>query len=390
MAIQSFQIEVQRLVLDDVKDRLRRTRWMDAIEGAGWEYGTNPKYLKQLCDYWRDEFDWQKQQDDLNTLRHFRADVDGVGIHFIHERGNGADAIPILLVHGWPDSFVRFLKIIPMLTHPEAHGGDARESFDVIVPSLPGYGFSDKPHKPELTFNFAALLHKLMIDELGYRRFAVQGGDWGGMVAEHMARSYASSVIGVHLTDVPFYHMFQKPNDMTSAEEKYLKKMEAFQQKEGAYALIQGTRPQTLAQGLNDSPAGLAAWLVEKFRAWSDCDGDVEKRFTKDEILTHVMIYWVTQTIATSFYPYYDMMNAGAMRWISETVKKWVGSSNVPAGFAIFPKDLVTPPREWAERFFNVQRWTEMPRGGHFAAAEEPELLAEEIRAMFRPLRTAG
>jgi pimeloyl-ACP methyl ester carboxylesterase len=389
MAIQSFQIEVQRSVLDDVKERLSRTRWTDAIEGAGWEYGTNPQYLKQLCDYWRDTFDWQKQQADLNVFRHFRADVDGIGIHFIHERGNGG-AIPILLVHGWPDSFARFLKIIPMLAHPEAHGGDARDSFDVIVPSLPGYGFSDKPRNPELTFNFAALLHKLMVGELGYQRFAVQGGDWGGMVAEHMARSYASSVIGVHLTDVPFYHMFQKPSDMTGAEEKYLKKMEAFQQKEGAYALIQGTRPLTLAQGLNDSPAGLAAWLVEKFRTWSDCDGDVEKRFTKDEMLTHVMIYWATQTIATSFYPYYDLMNAGAMRWISETIKKWIGSSGVPAGFALFPKDLVTPPREWAERFFNVQRWTEMPRGGHFAAAEEPELLADEIRTMFRPLRTAG
>jgi pimeloyl-ACP methyl ester carboxylesterase len=388
MAIQSFQIEVQRSVLDDVKERLSRTRWTDAIEGAGWEYGTNPQYLKQLCDYWRDTFDWQKQQADLNVFRHFRADVDGIGIHFIHERGNGG-AIPILLVHGWPDSFARFLKIIPMLAHPEAHGGDARDSFDVIVPSLPGYGFSDKPRNPELTFNFAALLHKLMVGELGYQRFAVQGGDWGGMVAEHMARSYASSVIGVHLTDVPFYHMFQKPSDMTGAEEKYLKKMEAFQQKEGAYALIQGTRPLTLAQGLNDSPAGLAAWLVEKFRTWSDCDGDVEKRFTKDEMLTHVMIYWATQTIATSFYPYYDLMNAGAMRWISETIKTWIGPSSVPAGFALFPKDLVTPPREWAERFFNVQRWTEMPRGGHFAAAEEPEMLADEIRAMFRPLRTA-
>jgi microsomal epoxide hydrolase len=209
------------------------------------------------------------------------------------------------------------------------------------------------------------------------------------MVAEHLARSYGSSVIGIQLTDVPFYHMFQKPSDATGAEEKYLKKMEEFQHKEGAYALIQGTRPLTLAQGLNDSPAGLAAWLVEKFRAWSDCDGDVEKRFSKDELLTHVMIYWVTETVGTSFYPYYDMANAGAMRWISETIKKWIGSSDVPAGFALFPKDLVPPPRHWAERFFNVQRWTEMPRGGHFAAAEEPELLAQEIRAMFRPLRNS-
>lgn len=227
-----------------------------------------------------------------------------------------------------------------------------------------------------------------MVDVLGYRRFAVQGGDWGGMVAEHLARSYGSSVIGIQMTDVPYYHMFQKPSDPSAAEKKYLEKMDAFRQREGAYALIQGTRPLNLAQGLNDSPSGLAAWLVEKFRGWSDCDGDVEKRFTKDELLTHVTIYWVTETIGSSFYPHSDMANAGALRWVSETIKKWAGSSNVPASFALFPKDLVTPPREWAARFFNVQRWTEMPRGGHFAAAEEPGLLAEEIRATFRPLRS--
>jgi len=387
MATQPFLIDVQRPVIDDLRERLGRTRWADSLDGDDWEHGTNPQYLKQLCGYWRDGFDWTKQQAYLNSFRHFRADLDGMGLHYIRERGTGANPMPILLVHGWPDSFARFLKLVPLLANPSAHGADPSDSFDVVVPSLPGYGFSDKPDKPDLTFDFARLLHRLMVDELGYRKFAVQGGDWGGMVAEHMARSYGSSVIGIQLTDVPFYHMFQKPSDATGAEQKYLKRMEEFQQKEGAYALIQGTRPQTLAQGLNDSHAGLAAWLVEKFRAWSDCDGDVEKRFSKDELLTHVMIYWVTQTIATSFNPYYAMANAGAMRWISEAIKKWVGSSDVPAGFSLFPKDLVTPPRHWAERFFNVTRWTEMPRGGHFAAAEEPELLAQEIRETFRPMR---
>jgi len=389
MATQQFQIDVQQSVLADLKERLLRTRWADSFDGAGWNYGTDPHYLKELCGYWQNGFDWPKQQAYLNSFEHFRADLHGTGLHFIREKGAGPNPMPILLVHGWPDSFARFLKIIPLLANPSAYGGDAGDSFDVIVPSLPGYGFSDKPGKPELTFDFAKILHALMVDELGYRKFAVQGGDWGGMVAEHLARSYGSSVIGIQLTDVPFYHMFQKPSDATGAEEKYLKKMEEFQHKEGAYALIQGTRPLTLAPGLNDSPAGLAAWLVEKFRAWSDCDGDVEKRFSKDELLTHVMIYWITQTVGTSFYPYYDMANAGALRWISEMIKKWIGSSDVPAGFALFPKDLVPPPRHWAERFFNVQRWTEMPRGGHFAAAEEPELLAQEIRAMFRPLREA-
>ena len=257
----------------------------------------------------------------------------------------------------------------------------------MIVPSLPGYGFSDKPTKAGTTFHIADLWQKLMTRELGYQRYAAHGGDWGSLVTEHLARSYSGSLLAIHLTDVPFYHMFQKPNDLTADEQKYLAKMEEFPTTKGAYASIQGTRPQTLACGLNDSPAGLAAWIVEKFREWSDCGGDVEKRFTKDELLNNIMIYWMTGTINSSFLPYYDLMNASATRWIGEKVKEWIGSSKVPAGFAIFPKDLSTPPREWAERFFNVQHWKVMPRGGHFAAMEEPELLVQDIREHVRPFR---
>jgi len=312
--------------------------------------------------------------------------VDGVGLHFTHVKGKGDNPIPLLLVHGWPDSFARFLKIIPMLTNPAEHGADLQPSFDVILPSLPGFGFSDRPKQRGLTFSFGDLLRKLMVEELGYPRFAVHGGDWGSTVAEHMARSHSESLVGIHLTDVPFFHMFQEPNDLSRAEAVYLKKMEEFPQKEGSYALIQSTRPQTLACGLNDSPAGLAAWIVAKFRGWSDCDGDLERCFSRDEMLNNIMIYWVTQTIDSSFFPYYDLANAGPLRWISEAVKTWLGSTGVPAGFALFPKDLGAPPREWAERFFNVRRWTEMPRGGHFAAMEQPELLAQELRSMFNPL----
>ncbi len=386
MTIQPFRIEVPDLVLDDLRDRLAKTRFISGMVDAGWDHGTNPDYLKSLCDYWRRNFDWRTQERYLNSFGHFRSQVDGVGIHFIHERGQGPNAIPLLLVHGWPDSFMRFLKVIPQLTDPAAHGLDPSLSFDVIVPSLPGFGFSDRPQKQGLTFAFGDILYKLMVEELNYPRFAIQGGDWGGTVAEHMARSHASSLIGIHMTDVPFFHMFQKPNDLTDAEEKYLKKMQEFQQKEGAYALIQSTSPQTLACGLNDSPAGLAAWMVEKFRSWSDCEGDLETRFTRDEVLTNIMLYWATQTVDSSFAPYYDMANAGAVRWITEMVKGRLGSSGVPASFALFPKDLVMPPREWAERFFNVWRWTEMPRGGHFAAMEEPELFVADLRATFKPL----
>lgn len=384
MTVHPFRIEIKQSILDDLQERLSRSRLASGMKEAGWDYGVSPAYLEELCRYWRSEFDWRKQESHLNSFKQFRTEVDGVGLHFIHERGKSENAIPLLLVHGWPDSFARFLKIIPLLTDPAAHGATGQPCFDVVVPSLPGFGFSDRPQKPGLTFNFADLLKKLMVKELGYSRFAMQGGDWGASVAEHMARSHAASLIGIHITDVPFFHMFEKPREPSGAEEAYLKAMQAWSQKEGAYGLIQSTKPQTVAMGLNDSPVGLASWLIEKFRAWSDCDGDLERRFSKDEMLTHIMIYWVTQTIDSSFFPYYDMANAGAVRWISETVKGLVGSRDqVPAGFALFPKDLVPPPREWAERFFNVQRWTEMPRGGHFAALEEPELLAQELRAMF-------
>jgi len=253
--------------------------------------------------------------------------VDGVGLHFTHVKGKGDNPIPLLLVHGWPDSFARFLKIIPMLTNPAEHGADLQPSFDVILPSLPGFGFSDRPKQRGLTFSFGDLLRKLMVEELGYPRFAVHGGDWGSTVAEHMARSHSESLVGIHLTDVPFFHMFQEPNDLSRAEAVYLKKMEEFPQKEGSYALIQSTRPQTLACGLNDSPAGLAAWSVEKFRGWSDCDGDLERCFSRDEMLNNIMIYWVIQTIDSSFFPYYDLANAGPLRWISEAVKTWLGST---------------------------------------------------------------
>jgi pimeloyl-ACP methyl ester carboxylesterase len=226
-----------------------------------------------------------------------------------------------------------------------------------------------------------------MTDMLGYKKFGAHGGDWGSTVTEQVARSHPDSVVAIHLTGVPFGHLFKKPDDLSPEETKFFKRNEEWMQKEGAYALIQSTKPQSLAAGLNDSPAGLAAWIVEKFRAWSDCGGNVESRFTKDELLTHIMIYWATESIGTSFLPYYDYSNASAMTWMKEGIKNWVGSCKVPAAFALFPKDISHPPREWAERFFNVQRWTEMPQGGHFAAMEEPELLAQDIRAWFRPFR---
>jgi microsomal epoxide hydrolase len=375
-------------LLTDLGRRLERTRWLDA-EDSNWSAGTNLPYLKNLVAYWRETYNWEKQQAALNQLPHYKTEIDGIGIHFIHGRGKGPNPFPLILTHGYPDSFLRFIKVIPMLTDPASFGGRAEDAFDVVVPDLPGYGFSDKPTKHGMIFQVHDLWARLMTEDLGYVRFGAHGGDWGSTVTEQLARSHADAVVAIHLTDVPFGHLFQKPDDPSSAEKKFFKHNEEWMQKEGAYALVQSTKPQSLAVGLNDSPAGLAAWMIEKFHRWSDCDGNIESRFTKDELLTHIMVYWATQTIETSFLPYFDYANAGTLTWIKEGIKGWTGSSKVPAAFALFPKDISHPPREWADRFFNVRRWTEMPRGGHFAAMEEPELLAEDIRAWFRDFRNA-
>jgi len=345
MTAAPFAIDVPQTTLDDLHERLVRTRWRDAITDE-WASGVSPSYLRQLGEYWTIRFDWRAQERALNCWPQFRTEVDGVGIHFMHVRSKGERALPLLLTHGYPDSFVRFQKVIPLLTDPVAHGGNAGDAFDVVVPSIPGFGFSDKPPRPGFTFHVGRLWHSLMTGVLGYERYGAHGGDWGTTITEQLARDHSRAVVGIHLTDVPFWHVFQPPKDRSREETAFLEKNAAWQKTAGAYAFIQGTRPATLAAGLRDSPIGLAAWLVDKFHAWSDCHGDIESRFTKDELLTNVMIYWVTGTIETSFLPYWDFVNADAMTWIAETAKRWIGSSSVPAGFAIFPKDISHPPRQ--------------------------------------------
>ena len=386
--IQPFRIDVAPQVLSDLQQRLKNSRWTSQIGGTGWDAGTDVDYLRELVGYWQQDFDWRRQERLLNEFEHFKTDVHGVGIHFIHQRGNGPAPFPLILTHGYPDSFYRFHKLIPLLTDPLSHGGRAEDAFDVVVPDLPGYGFSDKPARHGSIFQVHDLWASLMTDKLGYPQFGAHGGDWGSTVTEQLARSHPGSVVAIHLTDVPFGHLLQKkPSDPSPAEKKFFEHNDRWLPTEGAYATIQASKPQSLAHALNDSPAGLAAWIVEKLRAWSDCEGNIEKRFTKDELLTQIMIYWATETIGSSFLPYYDYANAGALKWMQEGMKNWLGSSKVPAAFAIFPKDISHPPREWTERFFNVQRWTEMPRGGHFAAMEEPAKLAEDMRVWFRQFR---
>lgn len=388
MSMHPFRITIEQGVLDDLQQRLERTRWVDDLDDSGWKYGLSIPYMRELASHWRDQFDWRSQEAALNRFSQFRVELkSGIGIHCIHERGRGPAPFPIVLTHGFPDSIVRFSKLIPLLVDPATHGGDAADSFDVVAPSLPGYAFSDRAASGTTVFDVGDMWHELMAEHLCYSRYGAHGGDWGSTITELLARDHSAEVLGIHLTDVPFLHTYQQPDDASRAEKKYLEAIQKFPQTQGAYALVQGCQPQVAAIGLVDSPIGLAAWIIEKFRRWSDCDGELERAFTKDELLTNVMLYWATGTIASSFLPYYDVAHIGALGWMGQKFRQLTGSASVPAAFAMFPKDLSRPPREWAERFFNVQRWTQMSRGGHFAALEAPEVLAEDIRAFFRPLR---
>ncbi len=384
MSKQPFTVHIPQATIDDLRERLKHSRWPDEVADAGWDYGANLAYLKELADYWQNQFDWRVQEQKLNTFTHFRANVDGIGIHFIHERGKGPDPMPIILTHGWPDSFYRMVKIIPLLTDPASHGGNSADAFDVIVPSLVGFGFSDRSTIRGMTVSrIADLWARLMTETLSYRRFAAHGGDIGGGVTQRLAMSHSEKLAGIHLTDVNYPYFSQRPTNLTEAEQKYVQASTAFLFQEGAYAMMEATKPQTISYGLNDSPIGLAAWIIEKFRAWSDCNGDVERRFSKDELLTNLTIYWAKGTTSaadSSNRLYYEEMH-------NPTPPTYEEHSSVPTAVALFPKDITPAPREWAERTLNVQRWTQMPRGGHFAALEEPELLAEDIRAFFRPLR---
>ena len=383
MEIEPFVIDVPQAVLDDLGARLADARWPDEIPGTGWDYGTNMAYLRELVGYWRAEYDWRAQERRLNEFRHFRTTVDGLGVHFIHELGKGPDPFPLIVSHGWPGSVVEMLRIIPMLTDPASHGGEPADSFDVVVPSLPGYGFSDKPVDRGMSNRrIAAMWHTLMTEGLGYARFGAQGGDWGGMISSRLGFDFPQSVAGVHVnlvTGVPNFRGEPDP-PLTEAEHEFLRQARRWFEDEGGYFHIQRTKPQTLGFGLNDSPVGLAAWIIEKFRTWSDCNGNPENSYTRDELLTNIMIYWVTQSGPSSVRHYYENR---VDNWRLEPGER----VEVPCGVAIFPVEINRPPREWAERTHNVQRWTEMPRGGHFAAMEQPELLAEDVRAFFREIR---
>ena len=372
--VEPFTIAVADEVLSDLRTRLLDTRWPEAAPGPPWQQGTDLAYLRDLVAYWIDGFDWRACERELNALHHFHATVDGTRIHFVHERAASGDGIPLILTHGWPSSFLELLALVPLLS----------DRFDLVIPSLPGYGFSQRPHRTGVTSRFTAGLWHQLMRGLGYERYGAHGADWGAAVSTFMALDEPGPMMGLHLANLdsaPYTGPGSRP--LADAERAYVADFQRWLDEERAYGAIQSTRPQTLAYGLNDSPAGLAAWILEKWRLWGDTGGDIESRFSRDFLLTNVTLYWATAAIVTSMRDYFDN------RWSPETAIGPDDFVRVPTAISVFEHNFVAEgdmPREWAERLYDVRRWTPMPRGGHFPAAEEPELLAGDIRAFFEAL----
>lgn len=379
--VETFRVDVDDSVLQDLHDRLGRTRFPDQIAGTGWEYGIPIDYLQELVEYWRHAYDWRSQEARLNELAHFRTAIDGQLIHFIHARSPHADAVPLLLTHGWPGSVVEFLDVIPRLTNPEAYGGRAADAFHVIAPSLPGYGFSEPPRTPGWDVRRIAEAFVVLMSRLGYARYAAQGGDWGAQVTTRIGVLDPEHCAAIHL-NMPIGTPWQDGTPLTEVEQADLAAMQRFQREEAGYANEQGTKPQTVGVSLNDSPAGLLAWIVEKFRAWSDCDGHPENCYTRDQLITNVMLYWVTQTATSSARLYWETTHGGALTEPLPFIA-------LPTGVARYPKEVLRWPRSWVERQYNVTHWADMPRGGHFAAMEQPELFVGDLREFFRTVRGA-
>jgi microsomal epoxide hydrolase len=380
-----FTLHIPDDTLADLMERLARVRWPDEPPLEPWSTGTSLAYMQRLVDYWRSGFDWRAQEAALNRLPQFTVPLAGIDLHFIHAEGCGPAPMPLLLSHGWPGSVLEFTKLIPLLTDPGAHGGDPADAFTVVAPSLPGYALSFKPGQRRFAVEeIAQVFAELMTGVLGYEHFGAQGGDWGAFVTSRLGLQFPSRMLGIHLNLLAVRRDPKVFEGATAEERAYLAELAYWLKEETGYQWIQGTKPQTLAFGLSDSPVGLAAWLVEKFRSWTDCEGDPENALTRDEMLADITLYWATGAIGSSFWPYHARMHSPWPIPAGATI-------DVPTGYAAFPKEILRPPRSLAARVYtDIRRWTEMERGGHFAALEQPEALAREIRAFFRPLRERG
>jgi len=385
IAIRPFVVQVPDAVLEDLQTRLRHTRYPDEIFGAEWDYGTDLAYQRELITYWAEDFDWRAQERQINAFDHYKTMIDGLDIHFIHQRSPVESATPLLISHGWPGSFLEFMKVIGPLTDPVAYGGNAEDAFHVVVPSVPGFGFSDKPSERGYgPAQMGDIFAKLM-ERLGYQRYGAQGGDWGSAITRRLAAEHPNRVIGLHLNLIsaePPPGVDDPEAGVPAAELERMRERQAFWAPERGYSDIQGTKPQTLGYALNDSPAGQAAWIIDKVHILCDCPRGHEQKFTKDELLANITLYWVTQTATSASRIYFE-----SRRQAGNGTGGNAGYLEVPTGAALFPNEIALPPRKWAEARFNIVHWTEMPRGGHFAALEEPELYVEDVRAFFGSLR---
>lgn len=374
--VKPFKINISEQQISDLKSRLKSTRWPDEVSGAGWDYGANLSYVKEICRYWQGEFNWRTQEKKLNQFHQYQVAMGNDVVHFIYEKGKGKNTTPLVLLHGWPSSFWQMEKIIPLLTEPDANG----HSFDVIVPSLPGYGFSSRPTQKGMNvYAMAQLLHRVVSEKLKLSKVMLRGSDIGAGVAREWALSFPDEVLGLHLSGSNPY-VYQVPTDLSDAEKTFLQKGQEFFQKEGAYAMEQSSKPQTLSFGLNDSPAGLAAWLMEKFVSWSDNGGNVENKFSKDELLTNMSIYWYTQTIGSSMRAYYESAHV----WSPNGMNK----VSVPTAFMMLGKDIAVGPREWEARAYSIVRWNVHPTGGHFGEWEEPVVIARDLQEFYTQRNT--
>ncbi len=382
--LKPFNFSVPQDILENILRRVADYPWHEMPDDGGWDYGTNLEYLKELCAYWVDGFDWYEQEARINSFSNFKALIDGIDMHFVIEKGSGKNPTPLIISHGWPGSVFEFFDLIEPLAHPQRFGGDVEDAFTVIAPSLPGFGFSGRPPRPYGPRKMASVLNSLMTDTLGFNSYLAQGGDWGGAICSWLGFDYAQACSGIHINVLTMRH----PDGPQTDEEKAWEAQFNYDQiMQNGYRIQQATRPQTLSYAMIDSPVGVAAWLIEKFHDWSDIEtGSIESAFSKDELLTNIMIYITTRTFNSASWIYYGRREEGG-RVLSPEGRR----VEVPTGCAVFPAEMLNwPPRSYAERIYNIQQWTEMPRGGHFAAMEEPQMLLEDIRKFARSLRNAN
>ena len=374
--IRPFRIDIPLEDLDDLRARLARTRWPDELPGAGWDYGIPLEVVRELAEYWRDGYDWRVHERMLNSFAQFTTTIDGQNIHFLHVRSAEPGALPLIMTHGWPGSIVEFINVIGPLTDPGAHGGDPADAFHLVVPSIPGYGFSGPTRDRGWNVTRVARTWDELMGRLGYERYGAQGGDWGSAISRELGLVVPEHLMGVHL-NMLFPQVRDEPTDLTDQEKERLAALRRFRSEGSGYFTLQATRPQTVAYALTDSPAGQLAWISEKFNEWTD--GGLPGAVDRDQLLTNISLYWLTGTAGSSARLYYEAARSGSLGPPAV--------SSVPTGIAVFPREIAPPIRRFAEQSNTIVHWSEFDRGGHFAAMEEPDLLVGDVREFFRLIR---